>query len=406
MVSRRRGPTAIDAGSLARVERSPYHSPTVRRGLLVLAALVLTAGLAVVGAAAAGAPAVQADAYVLTSAVDGTTLAAREPDTPRAMASITKLMTALVARRSTRLDDVVVVPAAADAVGESSLGLRAGQRVSVRDLLIGTLVPSANDAATALAAHVGGGSVARFVARMNATAQELGLSGTRYRNPHGLDQPGHLSTARDSLTLLRAALRDPFIRRYAGAATATLSDGRTVESTDNLIGVVPGLVGGKTGHTDDAGWSQTAVARRGAVTIGATVLGAPSEAVRDADLAALLRYGLASYRPSRVVDPRRAYASVDIGWGIRPVALVAAGSVVAPVSTRRPLVERVVAPLVAQLPVRRGQRLGTLVVLDGERVVARSPLVAARAVDRPGTLARARFVLTRTIEHLVGWLPG
>lgn len=391
---------------MTRIEWGPYHSATVRRGLLVLVTLVLTAGLAAVGRASAGAPVVQADAYVLTSSVDGTTLAAREPDTPRAMASITKLMTALVARRSSQLDDVVVVPGAAVAVGESSLGLRAGQRVSVRDLLIGTLVPSANDAATALASYAGGGSVERFVARMNATARALGLDDTRYRNPHGLDEPGHVSTARDSLKLLRVALRDPFIRRYAGAATAVLSDGRSVESTDNLIGLVPGFVGGKTGHTDDAGWSQTALARRGAVTVGATVLGAPSESARDADLAALLRFGLASYRSSRVVDPHRGYASVDVGWGIRPLALVAPAALVAPVSTRRPLVERVVAPLVVRLPVRQGQRLGTVVVLDGQRVVARSPLVAARAIDRPGTLARARFVLTRTVEHLVGWLPG
>jgi D-alanyl-D-alanine carboxypeptidase (penicillin-binding protein 5/6) len=319
------------------------------------------------------------------------------------MASITKLMTALVARRSASLDEIAVVPVSATRIGESSLFLRAGQRLSVRDLLIGTLVPSANDAAATLAAHVGGGSTGRFVAMMNATARELGLTGTRFRNPHGLDEPGHVSTARDVATLLRVALRDPFIRRYAGASQATLSNGRVVASTDNLVGVVPGFVGGKTGHTNGAGWSQVALARRGGVAVTGAVLGAPSEAQRDRDLAALLRFGLAAYRPSRVVDPGRVYATVDVGWGRAPVGLVATRAVVRPAPTGRPLVERVVAPVTVALPVRAGARLGSVTVLDGDRVVARTPLVAARAVARPGALARGVYVARRTVHHLLGW---
>lgn len=375
----------------------------MRRGLPVLAALAAVAS-ALAGSAVAGAPVVQAQAYVVESSVDGRTLAARAAEQPRAMASLTKLMTAIVARERTSLDDVVVVPAAAARVGESTLSLRAGQRVTVRDLLAGTLVPSANDAATALAIHAGGGSLPRFVAAMNATARRLGLTGTTYRNPHGLDAPGHVSTARDSARLLRAALRDPVIRRYARATSARLSDGTLVETTDNLIGKVGGFLGGKTGHTAWAGWSQVASARRGGVTITATVLGEPSEWQRDRDLAALLRWGLASYRPSRVVDPARAYATVTVGWGMAPVRLVAPRGITTPTPTGRSLVERVVAPLTASLPVAKGQRLGTVVVLDGSRVVARSPLVADRGVAAPGMLRRARYVAGRTVHHLLGWL--
>ena len=144
------------------------------------------------------------------------------------------------------------------------------------------------------------------------------------------DEAGHVSTARDVATLLRVALRNPVIRRYAGMASARLSDGRTVESTDNLISEVHGIVAGKTGHTSNAGWSQVAYARVGRVGITAAVLGEPSEASRDADLAALLRFGLASYRPSRVVDPGRTYASVPVGWGLEPVRLVAPRALVRP----------------------------------------------------------------------------
>ena len=362
------------------------------------------AALALCGAADAAAPIVQARAYVVQSSVDGHTLAAREATTPRAMASITKLMTALVALQHVSLDDVVTVPVSAAAIGESSLDLRAGERVPVRDLVIGTLVPSANDAATALAVAAAG-SVPRFVALMNREARRLGLRGTHYRNPHGLDQPGHVSTARDIAVLLRTALRNPVIRTYAGMPRARLSDGRVVESTDNLLGHVAGMVGGKTGHTAGAGWSQAAYARIGGVGITAVVLGSPSEAQRDADLAALLRFGLASYRMSKVVDPARTYATIPVGWGRSPIRAVAPRPIVRPASADRPLVERVVVPAVAELPVVAGQRLGTLVVTDGSRVVARSPLVAARAQTAPDVSAKAWWVARRTVHHLGGALP-
>ena len=371
-----------------------------RWGLLAVA-VVATVALGLAGTARATAPAVQARAYVVQSSVDGKTLAARGAQTPRAMASITKLMTVLVALRRLSLDDEVVVPAVAARVGESSIGLRTGQRVPVRDLVIGALVPSANDAATTLAVAAGG-TLPRFVASMNRTARELGLAHTHYANPHGLDAAGHVSTALDSAKLLRTALRIPIIEQYVGESSATLSDGRVVVSTDNLLGTIPGLVGGKTGHTANAGWSQVAFARSDGVGITAAVLGSPSEAQRDADLAALLRFGLSSYRPARVVDRDRTYALVTVGWGKAPLALVPPRSIVRPAPTARPLVERVVAPAVAALPVRAGQRLGTVVVRDGNRVVARSPLVAARAQASPTLAQRARWVAGRTVDRLKG----
>jgi serine-type D-Ala-D-Ala carboxypeptidase (penicillin-binding protein 5/6) len=371
-----------------------------RWGLLAVAA-VAAAALGLSETARATAPAVQAQAFVVQSTVDGKTLAARGAGTPRAMASITKLMTVLVALRRLSLDDEVVVPAVAARVGESSIGLRTGQRVPVRDLVIGALVPSANDAATTLAVAAGG-TLPRFVASMNRTARELGLDHTHYANPHGLDAPGHVSTASDSATLLRAALRIPLIERYVGESRATLSDGRVVRSTDNLLGTIPGLVGGKTGHTAQAGWSQVAFARSGGVGITAAVLGSPSEAQRDADLTALLRFGLASYRPALVVDRDRTYALVTVGWGKAPLALVAPRSIVRPAPTGRPLVERVVAPVVATLPVQAGQPLGTVVVRDGNRIVARSPLVAARAQPVPTFAQKARWVAGRTVDRLKG----
>lgn len=181
-------------------------------------------------------------------------------------------MTVLVALEHARLDEIVTVTPEAAAIGESTVMLHPGERLSVRDLAIAALVPSANDAATALAVHVGRGSIPRFVALMNAKARSLGLTATHFENPHGLDQPGHVSSARDVTTLLTAALRNPFIRTWSTRQTATIAGGRSLTSTDGLLGTLP-LVGAKTGHTNAAGWSQVAAVERGGVRITASLLG-------------------------------------------------------------------------------------------------------------------------------------
>jgi D-alanyl-D-alanine carboxypeptidase (penicillin-binding protein 5/6) len=367
---------------------------------------VILAALALAAPASASAPRVSAGSFLVESAVDGSTLAARAPAAPRAVASITKLMTVLVALERVSLDDPVVVSRQATAIGEASAGLRPGDHVTVRDLVVGALVPSANDAATALALYVGHGSLARFVTLMNAKAAALGMRDTHYANPHGLDQPGHRSSARDTITLLRAALREPVVRTWSRRRSATLSTGRLVESTDDLLSRLPQLLGGKTGHTDDAGWSQVAAARSQGVTVYAALLGAPSREARNAGLEALLRWGLDQYRPSRVVDPARVYAAARTGWGRPDVHLVALRAIVRPAPVGRPLVERIVAPLVVPLPVVRGQRLGEVRVYDGRRLVASAPLVADRAVSEPGLAGKSGFVLRRAVHHLWSMVAG
>ena len=157
-------------------------------------------------------PTVAAKAWYVVGE-DGAVVAAQDARASRPMASITKLMTAIVTLERARLSDVVTVDPRAARVGESTVYLRAGQRLTVEQLLRGTLVRSANDAAEALALYVGHGSQSRFVAMMNAKARQLGLTGTRYVNPHGLDARGHVSSARDTTQLLRYALGIPFIRR-------------------------------------------------------------------------------------------------------------------------------------------------------------------------------------------------
>jgi len=369
----------------------------MRRGLLALAAVAL----ALCGATAAAAPPpVVAPAYIVRGGPSGVVLAAREPDAPRAPASMTKLMTVLVALEHARLDDVVTVSSQATRIGESTVSLRPGERLTVHDLVIAALVPSANDAATALAVYVGKGSIARFVAMMNAKARELGLTSTHFENPHGLDQPGHVSSARDLTTLLTAALRNPFIRTWSTRSTATIAGGRTLTSTDDLIGTFP-LVGAKTGHTDDAGWSQVAAVQRDGVRITASVLGSPSEAQRNTDLSGLLAWGLAQYHRVKAVDTR-VYGLAETGYDRAPVRLVAPREIVRTVRVGKPLVERVVVSSALALPVVRGQRVGEVRVYAGGRLIARTPLVAAESVSAVGIPGKLAWYARRTVHHLFG----
>ncbi len=374
----------------------------MRRALLAVVALVavLATPVQASSADAPAAPPIAAASWYLVGE-DGDVLARRDAARAHAIASITKLMTAIVVLEHARLDDVVrVSPLAAD-VGESTVYLRAGEELTVADLLRATLVPSANDAAEALALHVGGGSADRFVDLMNAKAAELGLRDTHFENPHGLDQRGHVSSARDVTTLLRYALGVSFIRDALQRSSVVLPGGRAFPSTDDLLQSWAPLVGGKTGHTQDAGWSETAAASRGGVTVYGAVLGSDTRSSRNDALQALLSFGLDQYRRVQIVDGARAYAQARTGYGRPAVELVAPRTLVRTVRLGTPLVERVVAPSALALPVAKGERLGRVEVYDGNRLVGSSNLVAADAVADAGLWAKAKWHATQTARNLL-----
>lgn len=206
-----------------------------------------------------------AAAYLV--ALDGRELWARDADRPRPPASLTKIMTALVALEGPWDPAALapVSPRAARATG-TRLGLRPGERLRAGDLLAATLVGSANDACLALAEHLAGGEAA-FVARMNARAAALGLRATAFENACGHDAPGQRSSARDLLALTRAALAHPEARRLAALEAVTLrtEGGRelVVRTTNALLGRLEGARGVKTGYTPAAGRCVVALVERG-----------------------------------------------------------------------------------------------------------------------------------------------
>lgn len=369
------------------------------------AALLLTfaATLALAVVAAAAPPPVDAEAYLVQNSGTGEILAEQDADERLPMASITKLMTAIVALERASLDDVATISGRTASIGESTINLVPGERVTLRELLRAALIQSANDAANAIAAFVGRGSVRRFVELMNARARQLGLADTRFANPDGLDAPGHYSSAADVTKLARVAMNKPFIRETVRLVTATAA-GRPLRSWNDLLSSFPNLIGVKTGHTGGAGWSQVAAARGGGVTIYATILGGETREGRNADLSELLSWGLSRYRTVWAIDGKRVYGTARTPYGRAPVRLVAAKPALRVIRIERPLLERTVVPIEVALPVRKGQRLGEVQILDRGTVIARSPLVAARAVGKPDAAGRVGFYAARTLDHLGGLL--
>ncbi|HYY09179.1 MAG TPA: D-alanyl-D-alanine carboxypeptidase, partial [Actinomycetota bacterium] len=287
------------------------------------------------------------------------------------------------------LDEIVRVPADAvfgrrDYGAGSTLGLHAGERISVRSLLAGLLLGSANDAAEALAIHEAG-SVSGFVDRMNARARELHMRDTRFASPHGLDDRGRSSPA-DLLTLLRrletfGAFRDLVGERFATIPSTTGPD-RRIQNRNVLLWLYPGATGVKTGFTVGAGFCLVATARRNGRTLAAIVLGGGDEVFSDA--AALLNHGFAAYEARTVVEGREPLGTLALRGGTVPVVAGTDLISLVPAGTD-PSIERDLRPAPnAAYPPPAGAIVGTLRVTVGGAAIGHvSVRVGELAAPRP-----------------------
>jgi serine-type D-Ala-D-Ala carboxypeptidase (penicillin-binding protein 5/6) len=313
----------------ARAMAAPAASPPVAAVASATAAAAPEAAplaASVPAAAATGPlaePRVAAEAVVLADETTGQVLFQRNPRTPRAMASTTKVMTALLALERLDLRQPVVIGAGPPKVGEESLRLRQGERFTVRQLLLGLLVKSANDAAVALAEAVDG-SEAAFVGRMNRRAAALRLRDTHYVTPYGLDRPGHQTSARDLARVWEVAMRRPDFRTLVATRSARLPGGPTLlrrfVNSNQLLGPYRWTVGGKTGFTNQAGRCLVASASRGGRRLVAVALGS---ADAFADVRALFEYGFSGFVRTRLAARGQA---VSLAAG-RPAAFQVAADV-------------------------------------------------------------------------------
>jgi D-alanyl-D-alanine carboxypeptidase (penicillin-binding protein 5/6) len=349
----------------------------------------------------AGAPRLQgADAAIVMESTTGDVLLARNPRQRRQIASTTKLMTALVALQRTDLDDVFSATSYDPLPIESQIGLRPGERMSVRDLLRATLLPSANDAAAAIAVGTMG-STESFVAEMNRRAEAIGLSDTSFANPIGLDDPRNYSSARDLAQLAIRLRRYEFFRRTVDLPSAVLRSGlrkRTVLNRNALVRRVEDIDGIKTGHTRRAGYVLVGSATRDGVTVISVVLGEPSERARDADSLALLRYGLSRYDARTVMPEGRVLGRVALRFRADEAVDVIAGATVKRVLRTGARTRVAISGLPAEVdgPLPRGTRLGTATIRRDDEVLARVPIVTAQPVAEAGLGDRLDDMLGRS----------
>lgn len=239
-------------------------------------------------------PTPTAPSWLLYDDTAGAMIASRSADVERSIASVTKIMTGLLVMEKGNLDDEVVISASAAATGEKEIDLVAGETLTVRDLFKAMMIHSANDAATALAEHVGG-SVSGFVDMMNERAAELGLEHTHFANPHGLDAPGHYSSANDLLVIARAAMEYPLFADSVRSTTLLFPrapDGtiRTGSSTNLMLNDYDGMIGIKTGFTFQALLTFVGAAERDGRRIYVIVLGSEGPRAHFADAKLLLDY--------------------------------------------------------------------------------------------------------------------
>ncbi len=376
----------------------------VRLAAAALVAVALLLVLARPPRALAAPPAIRAPAAILVEPATGDVVYQRAATRPRAIASTTKLMTVLLTLERTKLSQTMTAVPYHALPAESVIGLRAGERLTVADLLRGVLLASANDAAATLAARIGGSQKA-FVAMMNRRARELRLTHTHYATPIGLDAPGNFSSAEDLVKLTLILRRNAFFRAVTDLPRATLQSGshmRTILNRNTLVRAVPEVNGVKTGHTLDAGYVLVGSASKGGITVISAVLGDPGEAARDADSLALIRYGLQRYHRVTPVRRGHVFATVKLAHRDEHVDLVATKTIERTARRGEKLPIRLLdVPAQLDGPLPAGSRVGTVVVRWRGRTVARVPLVTRRAIAAASVLQRGDDLLGRTLTVVI-----
>jgi D-alanyl-D-alanine carboxypeptidase (penicillin-binding protein 5/6) len=349
----------------------------------------------------------QTPSYLLMEAKTGQVILEKNADVERPVASVTKLMSILLVLEALenghiRLSDKVLSSPNASGMGGSQALLDANVTYPLETLLKSMIVASANDSAVALAEYVSGSEDA-FVRRMNARAQELGMTHTRYVNCTGLPAEGQYTTARDVAMVSRAVGAHPTFFTYSTVWMDKLThpSGRVTDltNTNRLIRFYEGADGFKTGSTNEARYCISATAARGSTRMIAVVLGTPASQVRFDEARKLMEYGFANYQLSQVAKEGDLIGlSVPVRFGGQKAVPVAVGEEVALLLTKgvdRDLrIEAVLEDSVAA-PVAQGAQLGELRVMLGDEVLRTVPAVAAIPVGLPGYLEALIRILNR-----------
>ncbi len=336
-------------------------------------------------------PSVSAQSACLLDAQSGDVLFEKESDRVLPMASTTKIMTALTARRLAPAETTITVSEEAVGVEGSSIYLTAGETLTLEQLLYALLLESANDAAVAIAVGLSG-SVEAFAAQMNQMATELGLFDSCFQNPHGLDQEGHFTTAHELALIARAALDDPLLCRIVSTRKTTIphdgTDGvRLLINHNKMLRFYEGAIGVKTGYTKKSGRCLVSAAERDGVRLIAVTLNAPND---WQDHTAMLDYGFTQRRAVTFCEANGICVPIPVVGGVDDAVIASnPDSAVYSLSVSAPPIEMTVeTPRFLYASVEAGEVVGQAVFFcdtDGDGTaeeLARVPLTAQASVSK------------------------
>ena len=325
------------------------------------------------------APAVKAESAILTDAVNGQILYGKNAHLRRPMASTTKIMTAIIVIENCGMDDIVTASESASKAPFTSLHLKPGEQVKVRDMLAALLIRSANDAALALAEHVGG-SEAGFAQMMNDKARQIGATDTHFVNPNGLYAPGHYSTVYDLALIARYALRLPILNELAAARSKTIE--RSLNKKDVVVWTrskflknYQGADGVKSGYTKQAGYCFVGSATRDGWRLVSVVLKSTDS---QPDTTALMDYGFNNYERVVLAVPERPVQKVVVRGGAAELEVVPSQELHVAVKAGESGLARAEVKLDdLSAPIRKGEKVGTMTAYVAAEPVSTVDLQAA-----------------------------
>ena len=347
--------------------------------------------------------------YIVYDRISKSMIIGKNEDVKSAMASTTKIMTIIVILEKSDLDETVTVSAKAGGTGGSRLGLKRGDKASVKDLLYGLMLRSGNDAAVALAEHVGG-SVKEFAELMNEKAIELGLTNTHFVTPHGLDDANHYTTALELAKLTDYAMDNETFAKIVGTKSTTIyinNQPRQINNTNELLGVLNGVVGVKTGFTNNAGRCLVTETKRNNMDIITIVLGADTKKDRTKDSVNLIEYTFSKYKmynlEEQIIEEFNKWKNINEkriliikGKQSNPkLALGAIEKAIIPICDNDKIEYSINALTEAKAPVEQWNVMGTLTVKLNGKILENIDIVNVNEVQKRDWKDYFKIVLNR-----------
>ena len=357
----------------------------MKRPLTLLLVIVFTLS----SVRAAPQPALISPSAILMERDSGEIIYSKDADKKLPPASVTKVMTLLLVMESIdskqiSYDDIVTVSEHAASMGGSQVFLKAGEQMSVRDLLKATIIASGNDSAVALAEHISGSEEA-FIDKMNKRAAELGMISTTFKNCTGLDCEGHVTSAHDIAIMSRELIKHDGIKDFTTIWTDSLRNGEfQLANTNKLIRTYKGITGLKTGSTSVAKFCLSATAERDGMELIAEILAGPTSKDRFSDASALLDFGFANYTLHNC-EKELSFSPVPVILGKEdsvPLSLAASPATLITKEEKANIKTEIELPSEIKAPVEKGQKIGCIKILNKDTVINEIPIVAQKSINK------------------------